>query len=60
MLPVVNESNHSAAFWTSANKDIEISIISKNMRCNDVTKRISETPTVEMENIDVPALPLYN
>ena len=30
------------------------------MRGNDVTKSTSETPTVEMENIDVPASPLNN
>ena len=30
------------------------------MRGNDVTKSTSETPTVEMENIDVPASPLKN
>ena len=47
-------------FWTSTNKDIEISVISENMRCNDVTKSIPETLTVEMGNIDVPLLPLHN
>ena len=30
------------------------------MRSNDVTKSRSETPTVEMENIDLPASPLHN
>ena len=54
MLPVTNENNHSAVVWTSPNKNIEISIISKNMRRNDITKSISEKSTVEMENIDVP------
>ena len=45
MLPVTNESNHSAVVRKSTNKDSNISIISENMRRNDVTKRISETPT---------------
>ena len=49
MLPVTNESNHSAVILTSTNNKIEISIISKNLRRNDITKSISETPTVEME-----------
>ena len=30
------------------------------MKGNNVTKRTSETPTVEMEDIDVPASPLEN
>ena len=43
ILPVTNESNHSAVARTSINKDMEISIISKTMRRNDVIKSISET-----------------
>ena len=43
MLPVTNESNHSAAVRPSSDKDIETSIITKNIRGNDVTKSISET-----------------
>ena len=60
MLSVTNESNHTAVVRVSINKEIEISIISENMRGNDVTKSISETPTVEMENTDLPASPLHN
>lgn len=30
------------------------------MRCNDVTKSIPETLTLEMGNIDAPVLPLHN
>ena len=58
MLPIPNENNHSAVVLASKNKDIETSIATESMRGNDVTKTISETPTVEMENIDVPASPL--
>ena len=60
MLPVTNESNHSAVARTSIHKDMEISITSKNMRRNDVIKSISETSTVEIENINVPGSPLHN
>ena len=60
MRPTANENNHSAVARTSTNKDIETSIATENMRGNDVTKTTSETPTVEMENIDVPASLLDN
>ena len=60
MLPIANKNNHSAVVWASTNKDIETSIATENMRKNDVTKSTSEIPTVEMENIDVPASPLDN
>ena len=60
MLSFTIKSNHSAVVRTSTSKDIGISIISENMRGNDVSKSISETPTIEMENIDVAASPLHN
>ena len=60
MRPTANENNHSAVARASTNKDIETSIATENMRGNDVTKSTSETPTVEMENIDVPASLLDN
>ena len=60
MLSFTIESNHSAVVRTSTSKDIGISIISENMRSNNVSKSISETSTIEMENIDVPASPLHN
>ena len=60
MLQIANENNHSAVVRASTNKDIETSIATENIRGNNVTKTTSETPTVEMENIDVPASPLDN
>ena len=60
MLPIANGNNHSAVVWASTDKDIETSIATENMRGNDVTKTTSETPTVEMENIDVAASLLDN
>ena len=60
MLPTANGNNHSAVVRASTDKDIETSIATKNMRRNDVTKTTSETPTVEMENIDVAAPLLDN
>ena len=60
MLPIANENNHSAVVRASTNKDIETSIATENLRGNGVTKTASETPTVEMENIDVPASLLDN
>ena len=60
MLSFTIESNHSTVVRTSTSKDIGISIISENMRGNDVSKSISETPTIEMENIDIAASPLHN
>ena len=54
MLQITNENNHSAVVRASTNKDIETSIATENIRGNNVTKTTSETPTVEMENIDVP------
>ena len=60
MLLIANEKNHSAVVWASINKDIETSIATENMRGNDAIKTTSETQTVEMENIDVPASFLDN
>ena len=60
MLPIANENNHGAVVRASTNKDIETSIVTENMRGNDVTKTTSETSTVEMEIIDVPASLLGN
>ena len=59
MLPVTNESNHNAVVQASTKKDIKTSIITENMKGNDVIKSISEKPTVEMENIDVPTSSLH-
>ena len=59
MLLIANENNHSAVVWASTNKDIETSIATENMRGNPI-KTTSETRTVEMENIDVPASLLDN
>ena len=59
MLLIANENNHSAVVWASTNKDIETSIATENMRGNAI-KTTSETRTVEMENIDVPASLLDN
>ena len=60
MLPIANGNNYSAVVRASTNKDIETSITTENMRGNDVTRTTSETPTVGMENIDVPTSLLDN
>ena len=55
MLPIANGNNHSAVVRASTDKDIETSIATENIRGNDVTKTTSETPIVEIKNIDVAA-----
>ena len=60
MLPATDDSNHSAVVRALTNREIKTSITSENMRSNDFTKIRSETPTVDMENTDVPAPPLHN
>ena len=47
-------------FGHQQTKNIKTSIATENLRGNDVTKTPSETPTVEMENTDVPASLLDN
>ena len=60
MLPIANGNNHSAVVRASTDTDIETSIATENIRGNDVTKTTSETPTDEMEHIDVAASLLDN
>ena len=60
ILPASDDSNHSAVVRALTNREIKTSITTENMRSNDFTKIRSETPTVDMENTDVPAPPLHN